>query len=110
LAIATSSLADLRALQADDWIYLVVLCASAGIIGHTLMSWLQKFIAASLSSLYLLSMNVVSMLLAWPVHHEPVTLVQAFGGVVVLGAVAAVLRRSASVPVVRVVPPPTMTS
>ena len=38
-------------------------------------------------------MNVVAIGAAWPIHDEPVTLIQAAGGVVVLGAVAAVISR-----------------
>ena len=62
-----------------------------------MMSWAHKFIPAARSSLFLLAMNVVAIGAAWPLHDEPVTLMQAVGGIVVLGAVAAVLSRPASV-------------
>jgi drug/metabolite transporter (DMT)-like permease len=71
-----------------------------GIVGHTLMSWAHRFVAAARSSLILLGMNVVAIAAAWPLHDEPVTLLQALGGVVVLGAVAAVVSRPASVQLV----------
>ncbi len=45
-------------------------------------------------------MNVVAIGAAWPIHDEPITWLQAAGGVVVLVAVAAVLSRPASVRVV----------
>jgi drug/metabolite transporter (DMT)-like permease len=50
-------------------------------------------VQASRSSLYLLAMNVVAVLVAWPIHHESVTLWQGAGGFVVLAAVAAVVSR-----------------
>ena len=68
------------------------------------MSWAHRFIPAARSSLILLAMNVVAIAAAWPIHDEPVTLLQAAGGVVVLLAVAAVLSRPASVQVVAVRP------
>jgi drug/metabolite transporter (DMT)-like permease len=62
-----------------------------------MMSWAHRYIPAARSSLFLLAMNVVAIAAAWPIHDEPVTVVQAIGGLVVLVAVAAVLRRPASV-------------
>ena len=71
-----------------------------------MMSWAHRFIPAARSSLILLAMNIVAIAAAWPIHDEPVTLVQAAGGIVVLLAVAAVLSRPASV---RLVPVRTLT-
>ena len=75
-----------------DWIWLAGLAYCTGLIGHTLMSWVHGHLEASRSSLALLLMNIVSLGLAWPVFDEAVTLTQALGGVVVLVAVAKVLR------------------
>ena len=38
-------------------------------------------------------MNVIAVSAAWPLHHEPITLVQALGGAIVLCAVAVVIGR-----------------
>ncbi|MET0460430.1 MAG: DMT family transporter [Ilumatobacteraceae bacterium] len=100
VALATSSADDYRQLAGADWLYLVFVAVVVGIVGHTMMSWAHKFIPAARSSLFLLAMNVVAIAAAWPLHDEPVTPMQAVGGVVVLGAVAAVLSRPASVQVV----------
>ncbi len=100
IALATSSPDDYRQLAGADWVYLVFVSVVVGIVGHTLMSWAHKFIAAARSSLFLLGMNVIAILAAWPLHDEPVTLLQAAGGLVVLGAVAAVISRPASVQVI----------
>jgi drug/metabolite transporter (DMT)-like permease len=101
VALVSSSLDDYRQLGGMDWAYLGFVAGAVGIVGHTLMSWVHKFAAASRSSLFLLAMNVVAIGVAWPIHHEPVTLIQAAGGIVVLGAVAAVISRPAAVIVVR---------
>jgi drug/metabolite transporter (DMT)-like permease len=100
LALATSSADDYRQLAGADWLYLAFVAFVVGIVGHTMMSWAHRFIPAARSSLFLLAMNVVAIVAAWPLHHEPVTLPQAVGGIIVLGAVAAVISRPASVRVV----------
>jgi drug/metabolite transporter (DMT)-like permease len=100
IALATSSVDDYRQLDGADWLYLVFVAVVVGIVGHAMMSWAHRFIPAARSSLFLLAMNVVAIAVAWPLHDEPVELVQAAGGLVVLVAVAAVLTRPASVKVV----------
>ena len=112
VALATSSVDDYRQLAGADWLYLLFVALVIGIAGHTMMSWAHKFIPAARSSLFLLAMNVVAIAAAWPLHDEPVTLLQAIGGIVVLGAVAAVLSRPASVVAVPVAgrPPATATA
>jgi len=102
IALVSTSADDYRQLAGADWLYLLFVALVVGILGHTLMSWAHRFIPAARSSLILLAMNVVAIAAAWPIHDEPVTLVQAAGGVVVLVAVAAVLSRPASVQVVAV--------
>jgi drug/metabolite transporter (DMT)-like permease len=102
IALATSSVDDYRQLAGADWLYLLFVAVVVGIVGHTMMSWAHRFIPAARSSLFLLAMNVVAIAAAWPIHDEPVTLVQAAGGTVVLVAVVAVLSRPASVQVVPV--------
>jgi drug/metabolite transporter (DMT)-like permease len=97
LALLTSSRDDYRQLAGADWLYLGFMALMVGIIGHSLMSWSHRFLAASRSSLYLLAMNVVAVGAAWPIHHEAVTVLQALGGLVVLGSVAAVVSRPAAV-------------
>lgn len=94
VALVTSSIDDYRQLGGADWFYLAFVAGVVGILGHTLMSWVHRYISASRSSLYLLAMNVVAIVAAWPIHDEPISLVQAAGGAVVMGAVAAVISRS----------------
>jgi drug/metabolite transporter (DMT)-like permease len=102
IALATSSVDDYRQLAGADWLYLLFVAVVVGIVGHTMMSWAHRFVPAARSSLILLAMNIVAIAAAWPIHDEPVTVVQGAGGVVVLIAVAAVLSRPASVRLVPV--------
>lgn len=93
LFIAPSAWGDL---DGRDWFWLVVLAWLTGVLGHVLMSWVHGYIEAARSSLYLLGMNITAVSLAWPVHGERVTLLQAVAGLVVLFAVANVIRTPAS--------------
>ena len=92
-ALLTSSEADYRAIGGNDWIWLVFIIVFTGGLGHIVMAWVHRFVDATRSSLYLLSMNVVAIVAAWLIHDEPLTLVQIGGGVVVFAAVAAVISR-----------------
>ncbi len=83
---------DLAEVDGADLFWLVILAYITGVFGHVLMSWVHGYIEAARSSLYLLAMHLVAVSLAWWVHDEPVTIVQLFGGLVVLGSVAAVIR------------------
>ena len=84
--------ADLRQLDVADLLWLLVLAYLTGVFGHVLMSWVHGYIEAARSALYLLAMNLVAVGASWPVHDEPVTLLQMLGGLVVLGSVAMVIR------------------
>ncbi len=95
-ALAFTRPADYRLLDGTDWIYLAYVAGVVGIFSHTLMSWVHKFVPASRSSLYILGMTVVAVAASWPVNHERLTLQQVIGGLVVLGAVAAVVSRPAA--------------
>lgn len=75
-----------------DMFWLLVLAFFTGVAGHVLMSWVHGYVEAARSSLYLLGMNIFAVALAWPVHGEPVTMIQAAFGLLVLFAVGAVIR------------------
>lgn len=83
---------DWAELDGRDMLWLVVLAYFTGVFGHVLMVWVHGYIEAARSALYLLGMNLVAVSLAWPVHDEPVTAVQALGGLVLLAAAGMVLR------------------
>lgn len=92
-AVATSSRSDYRAIDGKDWIWLALIIVFTGGLGHILMTWVHRFVDASRSSLYLLLMHPVVIISAWIIHDEPLTAVQMTGGLVLLGAVAAVISR-----------------
>lgn len=83
---------EIAELDGRDLFWLVVLAFFTGVAGHVLMSWVHGYIEAARSSLYLLGMNITAVGLAWPVHGEPVNLLQVLFGLVVLVAVASVIR------------------
>lgn len=91
-ALLLSSPSAWGELDGSDWFWLLVLAYLTGVAGHVLMSWVHGYIEAARSSLYLLGMNITAVSLAWPVHGEEVTLIQALAGLVVLFAVANVIR------------------
>ncbi len=90
-ALILSDRADFAEVGGYDWLWLVLLAYVTGVFGHVLMSWVHGYVEAARSALSILLMNIVAVSLAWPVHDEPVTWAQAMAGMVVLGAVAAVL-------------------
>lgn len=92
-AVLTSEAADYRMVNGIDWLWMAFIIVVTGIVGHVLMAWSHRYIPASRSSLFLLAMNIVAIGAAWLIHDEPLTAVQLFGGVVVFGAVAAVISR-----------------
>ncbi|MEM8922745.1 MAG: DMT family transporter [Actinomycetota bacterium] len=92
-ALAVSSGDDYRALAGIDWLWLAFIIGVTGIAGHVMMAWTHRYIEATRSSLYLLSMNIVAIGAAWFIHDEPLGWIQILGGVVVFTAVAAVISR-----------------
>ena len=72
--------------------WIVMIALFTGALGHVMMRWVHAYVEAARSSLYMLGMHVVAVGLSWPIHGEPVTVVQAIGGVVVLLCVAMVIR------------------
>ena len=92
-AVATSSADDYRAVDGIDWLWMAFIILVTGILGHVMMAWSHRYIDASRSSLYLLSMHVVAIGAAWFIHDEPLTMIQIAGGLVVFGAVGAVISR-----------------
>ena len=83
---------DFDEFDGTDLFWLAVLAYLTGVAGHVLMSWVHGYVEASKSALYLLGMNVFAIGLAWPVHDEPINLLQVACGVVVFAAVGAVIR------------------
>jgi drug/metabolite transporter (DMT)-like permease len=90
--LVTGSMSDFNEFGGKDWIWILLIAVFTGAMGHVLMSWAHAYVEAARSSLYLLGMHVVAVGVAWPIHGETLTALQMLGGVVVLGAVAMVIR------------------
>jgi drug/metabolite transporter (DMT)-like permease len=86
------SISDFREFGGMDWVWILLIAIFTGATGHVLMSWAHAYVEAARSSLYLLGMHVVAVGAAWPINGETLTALQMLGGVVVLGAVAMVIR------------------
>jgi drug/metabolite transporter (DMT)-like permease len=96
VTLISSSWTGVGSVGRADLLFLLLL-ATAPSAGHLLMSWAHAFVAASRSSLFLLGTNVVAIVVAWPLHDEPITLGQSLGCTIVLAAVAATVSRPRSV-------------
>jgi drug/metabolite transporter (DMT)-like permease len=94
-ALLTSSRQDYLAVDGLDWLWLAFIIVFTGALGHILMAWVLRYIDASRSSLYLLSMNIVAIGAAWVIHDEPLSVIQLLGGLIVFAAVGAVVSRPA---------------
>ncbi len=94
-ALISSDRSDYLAVGGLDWVWLAFIIIFTGGLGHVLMAWVLKYIDASRSSLYLLSMNIVAIGAAWLIHDEPLSIVQLAGGAIVFAAVGAVVSRPA---------------
>ncbi len=74
-----------------DWLWISVVAFVTGVFGHVLMTWLHGHLEAARSSLYILTMHLVAVGLAWWIHDEAITWLQAVSGGVVLVCVALVV-------------------
>ncbi|NDF69198.1 MAG: EamA family transporter, partial [Actinobacteria bacterium] len=75
---------DLLSVTATDWLLLVVMMLIPGTTGHYLMTWAQRYLDTTVSSLITLLGPVISTALAFAFLDQEVSLVQIIGGVVVL--------------------------
>lgn len=91
MALVTMGSDDYGQFGGPDWLYMAFVAVGVGVVSHTMMSWCHQHITVSRSSLYILAMHVVAIGTAWPMHDEPMALLQMLGAVIVLGAVAAVV-------------------
>ncbi len=93
--LALASGQDLRPPRAVDWLWLALFVLVPGAGGHILMSWAQRYVDVSVTSLLTVGMPVVAAVAALALLGEPLTVPQVLGGLVVLVAITAILRRPA---------------
>ena len=93
-ALATSD--DLMDVQPRDWLLLVLMMLIPGTMGHYLMTWAQRYLDTTVSSLITLGGPVMSTGLAFIFLGQDVAMVQMLGGVVVLLGLGGVILSTAS--------------
>jgi drug/metabolite transporter (DMT)-like permease len=77
--------------DAHDWLVLVVVTLVPGATGHLLVAWSHRHVEAWLSALITQCAPVISALMAWWVLDEPITVLVAIGGIVVVMATGLVI-------------------
>lgn len=88
---------DLFDVQPRDWLFLVLMMIIPGTMGHYLMTWAQRYLDTTVSSLITLGGPVISTSLAFLFLNQSVSLVQMLGGVVVLLGLCGVILSAAFV-------------
>ncbi|MCY3618017.1 MAG: DMT family transporter [Acidimicrobiaceae bacterium] len=83
---------DLSFPDTSTWLWVLVLLAVPG-SGHLLMNWAHKHVRITVSSMALLGAPPITMVGAALFLDEPIKIAQVVGGVIVIAAVAAVIRR-----------------
>ncbi|MCY4068256.1 MAG: DMT family transporter [Acidimicrobiaceae bacterium] len=78
--------------DAEAWLWVASLVAVPG-SGHLLMTWAHKHVRITVSSMALLGAPPLTMVLAAIFLDEPIRAAQVIGGVIVIAAVAGVVRR-----------------
>jgi drug/metabolite transporter (DMT)-like permease len=84
---------DLDGIHGSDWLLLFGLILLPGMVGHGLMTWAHHYVDVSVTSMMTLANPVVSIVGAWILFDQDLTPEQVVGGVVVLVALGAILRR-----------------
>jgi drug/metabolite transporter (DMT)-like permease len=81
-----------------NWLWLIAMAVASGLIGHAMMNWSLVRIPLWVGSTFTLLIPVFSALLAWVVLDEAVSALQAVGMVIVIGALAVVVRSQSTPP------------
>ena len=93
---AAASSDDLFDVSRRDWMFLVLMMLIPGTMGHYLMTWAQRYLDTTVSSLITLGGPVISASLAFIFLNQGVSLTQVLGGVVVLLGLAGVIVSTSS--------------
>lgn len=86
LSIALSD--DLGASKPMDFVWYTATALLPGLVGHGLMTWAQRDVDISVSSVLTLGNAPLSMVGAWVIYGESLTLIQVLGVATVLAALA----------------------
>ncbi len=100
-AVSTGKLGDV---STKGWVLITVMCVTSGLVSHGLIAWAQRAVPVSTISLMQLAQPGFAVVWAWVFLHEHVNMAQLAGMVVVVAAVGAIARMSASSPPPSVAP------
>ncbi len=87
---------DLLDVPPRDWMFLVLMMLIPGTMGHYFMTWAQRYLDTTVSSLITLGGPVISTSLAFLFLGQSVSLLQVLGGVVVLMGLGGVIVSAAT--------------
>ena len=90
LAVAIGQ--DMSWPDGENLMWILVLAVGAGALGHSLMNWSLVRIPLWIGSTFTLLIPVVASLLAWLALDESLSLIQIVGMLVVVGALAVIVR------------------
>ncbi len=79
---------DLGASTRKDWLLYLLMILVPGLVGHGLMTWAQRDVDLSVSSVLTLGNAPLSMVGAWVLYGQSLRIVQGVGVMIVLGALA----------------------
>ena len=98
VAVAAALTGDIGAsLDSRDIVLLVLMVAGPGLGGHLLMAWAHRYVDVSASSVIVVAQPLVATAVAAVMVDEPITLMQAVGALIVVTAIAAVVRGNRSI-------------
>jgi drug/metabolite transporter (DMT)-like permease len=76
------------------WVLIALIALLPSGVGHTLMTWSQKHLDVTVSSLMMLGSPCVAMVAAWLVRHEALDPLQIVGAVIVIACLAGIMVRA----------------
>jgi drug/metabolite transporter (DMT)-like permease len=84
--------APLGSIRTGDLLRLAVMVIGPGMVGHGLMTWVQRHVPVGVASMLTLASNVLTSVGAWVVFGQRLGGVQILGGLLALAAVGALLQ------------------
>lgn len=85
---------DLGSVPARGFVFVVLMVLGPGLAGHGAMTWAQRHLDITVSSLLTLLHPVLSTVWAWWIYDEELVAVQLLGAALVLAGLAAIVRES----------------
>lgn len=84
--------APVGSIEARDLGLMGLMVLLPGMMGHGLMTWVQRHVDVGLSAMLTLASTVLTAVGAWVIFHQPLRPVQVLGGALVLAALGALLQ------------------